>query len=68
MFCKFPFVGQSAALGAANALPIPFDQAISFDNPQGRQVVENLVTTLRATESALEGAFILFDLSIPEAD
>tara|TARA_B100001093_G_scaffold317519_2_gene302930 strand:+ start:219 stop:524 length:306 start_codon:yes stop_codon:yes gene_type:complete len=58
----------SNALAAANALPVPFDQAISFDNPQGRAVVENLVTTLRSTESALEGAFTLFGLSIPEAE
>jgi putative iron-regulated protein len=56
------------ALAAANALPIPFDQAIALSNTEGRAVVENLVVKLRSTESAMESAFTLFGLTIPEAE
>jgi putative iron-regulated protein len=56
------------ALAVANALPIPFDQAIALSNTEGRAVVENLVVKLRSTESAMESAFTLFGLTIPEAE
>ena len=53
------------ALAAANALPLPFDQAIATTNTDGRAIVETLVTKLRSAESSLESAFRLFGLGIP---
>ena len=55
-------------VAAANALPYPFDQAISLSNTQGRAVVENLVTTLRVAESSMEDAFNLFNFQIPDPE
>ncbi len=58
----------SEALAAANALPVPFDQAIATTNTEGRAIVETLVTKLRSAESSLESAFTLFGLEIPVAE
>ena len=58
----------ATALAAANALQVPFDQEISFDNSEGRERVTTLVTELRSLESMLEDAFREFGLDVPVAE
>jgi putative iron-regulated protein len=54
-----------ASLDAGNALEPPFDQEISFDNPDGRERVQALATSLRALEDGLTEVFRALELDVP---
>lgn len=53
------------ALAKAEALPVPFDQAIAAGNADGNQKVQDLIDALFVAESHLQEAFRAADLDIP---
>lgn len=53
------------ALAKAEALPVPFDQAIASGNTEGNQKVQDLIDALFVAEGHLQEAFRAADLDIP---
>ena len=56
------------SLADALALDVPFDRSIVDGNTAGRAKVTKLITSLRALESQLEAAFVLFGLQVPSPE
>jgi putative iron-regulated protein len=56
------------ALAAAEALEKPFDREIATGNEEGRARVEALMTALGEVDDALEEAFVVLKLMIPETE
>ena len=52
------------SLALANALPVPFDNAIAEGNTEGRAAVEALVVSLGQQESVLQEVFDALGLSV----
>jgi len=53
-----------ASLALANALPVPFDNAIAEGNTEGRAAVEALVVSLQEQEAVLQEVFDALGLSV----
>lgn len=56
------------ALAAANAIPVPFDLAISPGNAEGNAAVQATIDALRDTEMALTEVFVELGFTVPEPE